>query len=115
MLSEYRWAIIYVAAGILFSLYLHLIAAGSPLQFESATWLKSFNLHKDIYPYNIRPFQTYSTILFHQISGFPLKESFYVIQYLLAFLIGLLFYNFLRKLEFSPNWALCGVSLLMLS
>jgi len=107
--------IICVAAGILFSLYLHLVVAGSALQFDSETWLKAIHLHKDIYPYNIRPLQTYSTILFHQISGFPLKESFYVIQYLLAFLTGLLFYNYLKKLEFSSNWSLFGVALLMLS
>ncbi len=39
----------------------------------------------------------------------------YVIQYFLALVIGLLFHNFLRKLEFSPSWSLFGVSLLMLS
>ncbi len=41
--------------------------------------------------------------------------SFYAIQYLASFLTGLLFYNFLKKLNFRPNWSLLGVAVFMFS
>jgi len=92
-----------------------LTASGSSLHYNSQIWLKIFNFHKDIYPYNFRIFQTHAVSVLHNISGWPLKESFFVIQYLLAFLTGLFFYKLLKKLEFSSNWSLLGVSMLIFS
>jgi hypothetical protein len=48
----------------------------------------------------------------HRWLGLPVRESFYILQFTLAFLLGPLFYRFLRQLKFSLNWSRAGVLIL---
>lgn len=111
--KRYVWAI--TATGIVFSLFLHLKAAWSPLLHDPDIWRRSLELHLNYYPYNIRFPQTQATLFVNRLFGLPLKESFYILQYILAFLLGPLFYNYLKTLGFGRNWSLVGLAALMLS
>ncbi len=110
-----RYVLAITATGIVVSLILHLKAAWSPLLQEPEIWRRSLELHLNYYPYNIRFPQTQATLLVNRLFGLPLKESFYILQYILAFLLGPLFYNYLKTLGFGRNWSLVGLAALMLS
>ena len=110
-----RYVLAITVTGIVVSLILHLKATWSPLSLDPEIWIKSLELHLNYYPYNIRFPQTQATLLFSQIFGITLKESFYILQYILAFLLGPLFYNYLITLGFGRIWSLVGLAALMLS
>jgi len=111
--KRYVWAI--TATAVVVSLILHLKATWSPLLLEPEIWRKSLELHLNHYPFNIRFPQTQATLLVNRLFGLPLKESFYILQYILGFLLGPLFYNYLKTLGFGRNWSLVGLAALMLS
>jgi len=110
-----RWLLLVTATAIALSLYLHLKASSSPMQSDEETWLKSFDLHKNTYPFSLRYFQNYSTIFVRHITGLTLKNAFYAVQYFLMLLLSLAFFDYLKKLQISQSWSLVGVILFLLS
>ena len=110
-----RYVLAITATGIVVSLFLHLKATWTPLLLDPEAWAKAIEFHLNYYPYNIRFPQTHATLLISQIFGVTLKDSFYILQYILAFLLGPLFFNYLKQLGFERNWSLVGLVALMLS
>ncbi|MCH7689981.1 MAG: hypothetical protein IIA17_02925, partial [candidate division Zixibacteria bacterium] len=110
-----RYVLAITATGIVVSLILHLKATWTPLLLDPEAWAKAIEFHLNYYPYNIRFPQTHATLLISQIFGVTLKDSFYILQYILAFLLGPLFFNYLKHLGFERNWSLVGLVALMLS
>lgn len=110
-----RYVLAITVTGIIVSLILHLKATWSPFLIEPEIWKKTLELHLNEYPFNMRFPQTHATLLVSRLFGFPLKESFYTLQYILVLLLGPLFYNYLKTLGFERNWSLVGLALLMLS
>ena len=114
-LREYRVAAAVSMAGTILSLYLHLCNSWSPLVMKAADWTVKLDAHLTWYPFKIRLLQTYTAIGVSELLGISTKWAFYGTQYVLAFILALLFFRYLRKLEFSVPWANFGVSLLVLS
>jgi len=112
---ENRLAVLVGFAGIVLSLYLHLQVWSSPLTESPENWNARMNAHLTWHPFEIRYFQTYATIALAKLTGFSLKTAFYSIQYALAFVLSLLFFRFLRRLEFTRGWSTVGVALLVTS
>ena len=110
-----RYVLAITVTGIVVSLILHLKATWSPLLHDPEIWRRSLELHVNYYPFNIRFPQTQATLLVNRFFGIPHKESFYILQYILVFLLGPLFYNYLKTLGFGRNWSLMGLALLMFS
>lgn len=110
-----RYVLAITISGIIVSLILHLKATWSPFLIEPEIWKKTLELHLNQYPFNMRFPQTHATLLVNRLFGFPLKESFYTLQYILVLLLGPLFYNYLKTLGFERNWSLVGLAALMLS
>ncbi|MCH8027634.1 MAG: hypothetical protein IID63_05870, partial [candidate division Zixibacteria bacterium] len=110
-----RYVLAITTAGIVISLILHLKVTWSPLSLDPEIWAKAIENHLNRYPFYIRFPQTYMTLGINQLFGMPLKESFYILQYSLVFLLGPLFYNYLKTLGFGRNWSLVGLAALMFS
>ena len=110
-----RYVLAITAAGVIVSLFLHLKATWSPLQLEPEIWVKSIDYHLGQYPFNIRFPQTHLTLVVNQLFGIPLKPAFYMLLYFLTLMLGPLFYNYLKLLDFDRRWSLAGVAALMFS
>jgi len=67
------------------------------------------------HPFRLRLFQTHVTNWLHIITGVSLKVTFYSVQYLLAFITGLLFLKYLRRLGFDRFWPHLGMILFFTS
>ncbi len=114
-ISDKRYVLVITATGIVVSLFLHLKATWTPLLLDPEAWAKAIEFHLNYYPYNIRFPQTQATLFVSQLFGVTLKESFYILQYILVLILGPLFYNYLKTLGFGRNWSLVGLALLMFS
>lgn len=113
--SKYSWLLptTITLAGLTLSYILHRYLYWSPMVLAEDAWLKKLEVHQTYGPFAIRVFQTYATIALAKISGLPLRESFFAIQFTLTFVLGLLFYRFLRMLGQSSGWAAIGLVCLM--
>lgn len=69
--------------------------------------------HLTVYPFSIRYLTSYPLLLLSRVFHFPVRESFFVLQFSLSFLLGLAFFRYLRQLDFSRLWANVGVFILM--
>jgi len=97
------------------SFILHFKSCGSPMTSSLEFWQDRMDLHRSLYPFSIRYLTTYSTIIISKLTSFPNRESFYVLQYGLAIIIGPVFYKFLRNLNFSRTWSNVGLFILLTS
>jgi len=113
--SESSLAFLLTILVLVLSILLHTKATWSPLLLDNDRWKASLDLHLNWYPFSTRWFQSYATILVHNITGLSAKTSFYSVQYALALILGPLFFNYLRKLRFDRNWSLCGMLLFLTS
>jgi len=113
--SEYRKALCLSAGLLALSAVLHVWWQSSPMTLPEEIWQKKLDLHLSYYPFAIRPFQSWATLFLHDLLGFPVRESFFTLQFALAMALGTFFYRFLRLLEFTKNWSLVGVAILMFS
>ncbi len=94
------------------SFILHFKSCGSPLSYSNELSQQRMNLHLTYYPFSIRYLTTYPTLYLHQLTGLSIKASFFTLQFFIAFLIGPVFYNYLKILKFDRNWSNVGVFLL---
>ena len=111
LLNEHGTALAVSALLLGFSLWLHLDYEWSPLQLPDESWKSKLDLHLTWAPFAIRYFQSYSTLALHNLFGWPIKESFFAIQFGLALTLGLVMHRYLRRLGFSTAWALVGLVL----
>ena len=112
---EYRTAIFISLFGVAASLYLHLYFDWSPLRLGADGWEARMNAHLTWYPFKIRLLQTYSTIALSELAGISVRLAYYLVQYTLAFVLGLLFFRYLRRLNFNRARAAFGLLLLVTS
>jgi hypothetical protein len=110
-LRDYGVVLAITASLLGFSLWLHLSYEWSPLQLPDEVWKKKLDLHLTWAPFAIRYFQSYSTLALHNLFGWPIKESFFAIQFSLALILGPVMHRYLRRLGFSAGWSLVGVAL----
>ena len=111
VVNEY-WAAVVVTAALLgVSLWMHLSVTWSPMTLPDSEWQDKLNLHLTWAPFAVRYFQNYSTLALHYLFGWPIRESFFVVQYGLAFILGLVLYRYFQRLGFSRGWSLVGLGL----
>jgi hypothetical protein len=72
-------------------------------------WQGKIDLHRSLYPFTIRYFTTYSTLFLQKLTTLSIRESFFIVQFCLAFILGPVFYCFLRRLKFNRVWSNIGV------
>ena len=86
---------------------------GSPMTASESLWQNRLEVHLSEYPFSIRPLTIQTTLLVHSIFILPYRESFFAIQYLLAFTLAIGFYAYLKNLVFSQGWATFGTAVLL--
>ena len=111
--QEYFRASIVIAVCLLISIWLQVQVSPSPMTASETVWQQKLDLHLEIYPFSTRPLQSYTTLALHNVSGLPVRESFFSIQFVLAIFLGLAFYRLMRQIAFAPGWSLTGLALLM--
>jgi len=110
------WLASAIGAGLLLvSLWLHTMNTTSPMSLEDQVWDTKMDAHLNKYPFRIRLFQSHLTNWLHMLTGVSLKITFYTIQYILAFITGLLFLKYLRRLGFDRYWPHLGMILFFTS
>jgi len=112
-LKEYWLPVLLTGTCLMFSFYLQTKVYWSSMELPLETWLKNLNLHLTWHPFAIRYFQSYATLLVNKISPLSLRDSFYTVQFILAFITGPFFYNYLRQLKFSRLWSSLGLIFLL--
>lgn len=113
--KSYWLASIIAACLLLISFWLHTVNTWSPMSLDDQVWNTKMDLHLNHHPYRLRLFQSHLTNWLHLLTGVSLKITFYTIQYLLAFITGLLFLKYLRRLGFDRFWAHLGMILFFTS
>jgi len=91
------------------SFILHFKSCGSSMSSPSDIWQGKIDLHRSLYPFTIRYFTTYSTLFLQKLTTLSIRESFFIIQFCLALILGPVFYCFLRRLKFNRVWSNIGV------
>lgn len=109
--KEYWVALVVTASCIGFSLWLQLDYEWSAMQLDEDTWKQMLNLHLTWAPFAVRYFQNYSTLTLNYLFGWPIRESFFIVQYGLAFVLGLVMYRYYQRLGFHRGWSLVGLAL----
>lgn len=112
-LSEYGPVALLTVSLLAASAYLHIYAFWSPMVLSQEIWQKKIDLHLSWHPFAIRYFQNYTTLFLHNWIGLPLRESFFTIQFSLASILALVFYRYLRQMNFDRLWSNLGVALLL--
>ncbi len=112
-ISEFKFPILITTLLAMLSVYIHLYTFGSPMDQTEEIWLKRVTWHLEYAPFAHRLLQNYATLLFHQFFLLPIKESFFVVQYILFLLIGSVFYKYLRLLSFDKYWSIIGLIILL--
>jgi hypothetical protein len=103
-LREYLPPAAVTAVGLALSMLLHSrLGFWSPIQIGDVLWIKKLNLHLTVYPYTIRPFQTWATVWLHDLTSLPIRESFFFFQFSLTFILGLVLYAYLKKARLYPH------------
>jgi hypothetical protein len=97
------------------SFILHVKACGSPMTAPPEVWQKRIDVHLTRYPFTIRYFTTYSVLFMNKFLSLPYREAFFILQFGLAFVLGPIFYRFLKELKFRKSWANVGLVILFTS
>ena len=107
-----EWYIVWVLALILvlISLSFHYFAPSTMNQ-SYEQWTKRLELHRDWTPFKIRPLTTNILTFCYDNFQIPYKISFFVLHYMLHLLMILIFYKYLRILNFNHYYSLIGISL----
>ncbi|UCD16809.1 MAG: hypothetical protein JSV44_10165 [Candidatus Zixiibacteriota bacterium] len=75
-------------------------------------WQRRVEVHLSEYPFSSRYFTNYATLFIHRVLPLPFRESFFTLQFLLAFLLGPAFYFYLKQLGFDRAVSKLGLLLL---
>ncbi len=113
--NEYMIPALITVVLLVLSVLLHLKWCGTQMVSPESMWLGNLQYHLDTYPFSIRYLIAYPLLFLNNYFSLPVRESFFVIQYTLAFMLGLAFYRFLRILEFNIRWSNIGVFLLIIA
>ncbi len=102
--------LLFVAVSILF----HSLICSTPMGgLTDAQWEKRLTIHSSVYPFDHRFPVTQLTVWFKKFSGWPYRQSFYFIEYLLLAITGVLFYRFLKARGFGFGSALTGLAIFL--
>ncbi len=107
-----EWYIVWILALILvlISLSFHYFAPSTMNQ-SYEQWTKRLELHRDWAPFKIRPLTTNILTFCYDNFQIPYKNSFFALHYILHLLMILIFYKYLRVLNFNHHYSLIGISL----
>jgi len=107
------WAPLFIT--ILFlalSLILHKLCNSTMWQ-DHDMWDYRLKVHVDAYPFGIRHFTSFPILLMRDYFGWPVRETFFALQFSLGLCLGLGFYYYLRALNFNKTWSNVGLVLLL--
>lgn len=76
-------------------------------------WQEIVQYHVEFYPFSVRVLTTYPVLWIHQMTGLPLRETFFVFQYLLMAAVGLALYRFLLLLGYAERSGQVGLVLFL--
>lgn len=110
-LKEYCLPAIFIILLLAFSFWLQTKSCGSTLTMNHKIWEEKLDMHQRWHPFDFRFLTTGSGQIISSVTGLHFKESFFILQFVLAFILGIAFYHFLRLLDFSPVWANTGLIL----
>jgi hypothetical protein len=110
-LKEYRPVLLLSGAMLAISAWLQLQVEWSPMILSEEIWHKKLEFHLTYTPFAVRFFQSYATLGLRHLLDWPIRESFFAVQFALALLLGPLFYRYLRALNFDKAWSRIGVLL----
>ncbi len=82
---------------------------------SESRWQEIVEYHRTFYPFSIRYFTTYLVLGINQLTGLPLRETFFTLQYALMGAVALLFNAFLQRVGFNRRWSLAGMMLFLTS
>lgn len=103
-----------IAFFIALNIVFHTLVCDTPMQgLTDDQWDYRFTVHLEVYPFFRRIPFTHLAYWFHQVTDWPLRQSFFFIQYFLLVIVSFVFYRFLRFLRISFEWAFCGVALIL--
>jgi hypothetical protein len=117
-ISEYRTYLaptLTIFAVTAFSILLHTKWCSTPMLSTEEHWHMLFGYHFTFYPFSIRYFTTFLVQGMHGLTGLPIKETFFAVQYLLSAVVALVLYRFLLRLRLSRGWAHFGMFLFLVS
>jgi len=115
--QSYRQSIAVWSLAALFcllSLVAHLTAPSSARESE-IDWQERLEYHETVPVFAARPFTNDALGLLHEHLGFPVRESFFAVQFLLLFLTGPVLYRYLVRLGFSHGYGTGGMAAFYLS
>ncbi len=114
-LKEYAKPVVVTLVALVLSFFLHLKWCGTTMSLSEEIWQKMLEFHLTWYPFSIRYFTSYSVLFLQNAFSLPVRESFFMLQFSLAFVLALVFYRYLRVLSFSQQQSTVGVFLLLSS
>ncbi|MCM2272762.1 MAG: hypothetical protein NDJ18_09450 [candidate division Zixibacteria bacterium] len=109
------WPILTLLILTIISILLHATWCGTPMASSETRWQEIVEYHRTFYPFSIRYFTTYLVLGINQLTGLPLRETFFALQYLLMGAAALLFNTFLHRVGFNRGWSLAGMALFLAS
>jgi hypothetical protein len=112
-LTEHWITILILLVVLAFSLLLHVkLCDTSIVRHNEARFVKMVEAHQTGYPFSIRYMTTVSIMLLAAL-GLTVKQSFFLLQYALAAVLGLSFYRYLLSLGFAKSRANAGLFFLL--
>ena len=77
------------------SFILHFKSCGSPMNLGQELWQEKIDYHLYEYPFKIRLLTTHLVVFISSLFSAPYREVFFVLQYILAAILGPVFYRYL--------------------
>jgi len=112
--NEFIPPLIITTVFLIISYLLHNSCESTMFQSEE-TWQVRLNAHLNNYPFSIRHFTSQTIIFLNSSMGISIRESFFILNFILAFLLGPVFYVYLRKLNFSRLSSNIGIAMLFIA
>jgi hypothetical protein len=97
------------------SFFLHWKWCGSMMQLSEDAFGNLLRKHLFEYPFSMRYFTSYAILLLGNTIGLSVKTSFFAVQFIIAFLLGLAFDRYLAALKLREPIRGTGVFLLLTS
>jgi hypothetical protein len=100
---------------LVLSFFLHLKWCGTTMAHSEKIWQDMLHFHLSWYPFSVRYFTSYPVLIMHELFSWPVRESFFILQFSVAFLLGPCFYRYLRTISFNQYQSYLGTFLLLSS
>lgn len=98
-----------------FSILLHYLNPSTLRIIDEDFWQKILHVHQTAVAFKVRPWTTFITSMLHDYAGLPVKTSFFILQFSLLFISGLVFHRYLQMLSYTRKQAFLGTTIYFLS